>query len=127
MLMRVKAQFVDFAEVAKEHREIHERLENWASWVMPRQPHWIHPMWRFTKSNAFQWHPPEIRKTCDTKDAALLEKAVYQLPSPECFAVRWCYVYRTTPSRACRIAATNHQGLMDLIKRGRQMLINRSN
>lgn len=116
---------IDFSYVEEKHTAIHTRLENWASWVQPRKGPSKHPMWRFAKSNAFQWHPPEIRKTCDTADAQRIEKAVAALPGPHGYAIRWCYVHRTTPARACRDLATNKAGLMQIIRDGRQMLVNR--
>jgi DNA-directed RNA polymerase specialized sigma24 family protein len=124
MLMRTKAP--DFHAVDQQHEAIHARLLNWAEYVRDRRPGWpTHPMWRQGRSNSRQWHPPEYRPTLDLLDGHELEKAVAALPARHRDAIRWSYVYRTTPAVAVRLLACTYDGLHGLVKDGRTMLCNR--
>ena len=116
---------IDFQTVEPHQDAIHERLINWADWVSVRHGTAIHPMWRQAKSNAWQWHIPEYRKTCDILDAQAIEKEIAKLPAQQRDAVRWCYVYRTHPRAAMKRLGLSAEGLLKAIRDGRQMLINR--
>ena len=87
----------------------------------------MHPMWAKSRSNAWQWHVPEHRPTCDILKAQRTEKAVSKLPEKHRYAVRWCYVHRGHPAKAAKKAGVTIDGLYKLVRDGRQMLINRVN
>lgn len=116
---------VDFHYIEENHRHIDGVLKNWASWVTPRAPSWVSPMFRMAKSNTRQWHAPEIRETCDVIGAMQMEKAVSKLPEPHRTAIRWHYVIRCSPTAACRELGLSHAGLYGVVRDGRQMLVNR--
>ena len=122
MLMKTKT--VDFHHVEEHHQAIDARLSNWGLWLQSRPGGKIHPMWAKARSNAWQWHAPEHRPTCDPLDAQAMEKAVYKLPEKHRAAIRWQYVYRGSPARACRALAVNMDGLAELVRQGRTMLVN---
>lgn len=116
----------DYFKVEPQHRGIHHRLENWSRWVtVTRFRSKQHPMWAKTMSNARQWHAPEIRDDVDLLDAQRIEKAVAMLPQKERDALRWAYVFRYGELRARKELGVTKQGLMELLHRGRQFLINR--
>lgn len=115
---------IDFAEVEDKHRTIHAELINWALWVRPGMPSYIHPMWAKARSNAWQWHIPEHRPTCNIIDAQAMEKRISKLPATQRAAVRWCYVWRHHPNKMARQLGVTLGGLQKAIRDGRQMLIN---
>lgn len=121
--MKVKA--VDFHHVPPEQQAIDAKLRNWSAWVKPRQVSQMASIWKLGKSNARQWHAPEIRETCDIIQAQAMEKAVYHLPEKHRDAIRWFYVHRTGPVRKCRDLGVTVEGLADLVSKGRVMLMNR--
>ena len=104
---------VDFHHVEEKHNAIHSALLNWSRWVSVRHNigH-VHPMW--AKSRA-----------TNALDAQAMEKLVQGLPDPHKHAIRWAYVYRTSPAAACRNMGTSHEGLAQFVRDGRQMLCNR--
>lgn len=116
---------IDFHHVEPKHYAIHVRLENWARWAADGRANWISPMFKMARSNARQWHAPEIRPQVDTLDAAAIERAVGHLPHDHRFAVRWAYVFRTKTSWPRRELGVTEDGLFRLLCDGRQMLINR--
>lgn len=122
MLMSVK---VDFHHVEDHQRDMDKRLQNWARWVKPRAPSWVSPMFRQARSNAWQWHAPEHRETCDILDAQVMEKEVCKLPAKQRDAVRWHYVFPCEPFRMCKALGVTEQALYGLVRDGRQMLMNR--
>lgn len=124
--MLMKTRSVDFHYVEDHQKDIDAKLMNWARWVTPRAPSWISPTWRMTRSNARQWHQPELRETCDVIGAMLLEKMVCALPEPQRAAIRWHYVVKCSPSKASRSLGLTNDGLYKAVRDGRQMLINRS-
>ena len=115
---------IDFHRVDPQHAAIHGRLINGARWVPPRFGARPSPMFRGYRSTD-QWIAPEVREAVDTLDAQRLEKAVSALPARYRMAIRWCYIDQTHPRRACRALAVSADGLMDLIRAARQMLLNR--
>lgn len=123
MLMKAK---VDFHYVEPEHKSMDDRLCNWALWLQTSKGGYIHPMWAKARSNAWQWHTPEYRPTCDILDAQAMEKAVCALPEKHRKAVQWHYVYKFSPTAMARELGVSLDGLNDLVRVGRQMLINRS-
>lgn len=115
---------VDFSRVEERHRAIHDRLVNWSRWCVSRGGRDVHPMFRGFKS-AQHWEAIPTADPVDSLDAVAIEKAVQKLPEPHRFAVRWCYVYGSSPRKACQQAGVSKEGLALLIRDGRQMLVNR--
>ena len=119
--------YIDFHAVPDHQLGMHDRLLNWERWVRVTAPGWQAPIWRMGKSNSRQWHPPEMREETDILDAMAIEKAVMALPDKHKAAIRWHYVYRTTPLKARKKLAVTNEGLNNLVISGRTMLINRTN
>lgn len=115
---------IDFAFVPEHQREIDERLHNWARWCIGRPFRWTSPIFRLAKP-AQHWEPVDVRADVDIIDASRLEKGVAALPEKHREAVRWCYVYRSPPWKACRLLAVQQDTLYRLVADGRQMLVNR--
>ena len=116
---------IDHFHVREEHAAIDLRLQNWARWVRQRLSYAQGPIWRLGKSGSRQWHAPEMVEATDPLDAQKVEKAVYMLPERERFAIRWSYVWRFSPRKACRLIGVNQADLLELVGRGRTMLVNR--
>lgn len=124
MLAKVKS--VDYFIVSEAHADIHNRLELWARWVKPRKAGWtVSPMFRQYRSHAWQWETPEVRATINILDAVEIEKAVAQLPEKHKCAIRWNYVFKSSPVAMARQLGVSKEGLADLVRVGRTMLENR--
>lgn len=123
--MLMKTREPDFFYVEPQHKAIHEELENWARWVEVRHPRWMSPIWKLGKSNGRQWHEPELRIEVRPLAAAEMEKKIYFLPEKQRAAIRWWYVYKHPPARECRKLGVSYEGLANLVRIGRVMLINR--
>jgi DNA-directed RNA polymerase specialized sigma24 family protein len=123
MLMKTKT--VDFHHVEDHQRDMDKRLQNWARWVKPRSPSWVSPMFRQARSNAWQWHTPEVRETCDMLDAQAMEKAVAALPEKHRTAIRWHYVYPVQPFKVQKALGVTEQALYGLVRDGRERLMNK--
>lgn len=122
----LKRDLIDFFVIEPHQLAIHRRLENWARTVVPgAKGSKQHPMWAKSRSNARQWHPPEIRDAVDLLDGHKMEKAVAALPIPHREALRWSYVWQDGPLHQARKLGTTRDGLLKLVRDGRQMLINR--
>jgi hypothetical protein len=113
---------VDFHHVDDRHKAIHARLLNWSRWVTPSSPTTICPMFKQAKSNAWQWHTPEVRETVDIQDALKVERMVCGLPDKERLAIKWAYVQKTGPGRMTRKIASSDHELARLIENARQLL-----
>lgn len=122
----MKRDLIDFFIVEDHQLAMHGRLENWARCVSVR---WVsgaqHPMWAKSRSNARQWHSPDLLEPTDALDGHKIEKAVAQLPHQHRDALRWNYVFRGGPLHAARKLGVTKDGLLKLVRDGRQMLINR--
>lgn len=115
---------IDLTRIEDHQRTIHARLLNWASWSYERPCSIVQPMFAQYRSNARQWHAPEFRETCNIFDAQFIEKAVCKLPEKNRLAIKWFYIERTHPGKRTRHIAANDAGLYQLVRDGRQMLIN---
>lgn len=115
----------DFQYVAPEQKAMDTRLDNWARWVHVRPQAWVSPIWKLGKSNGRQWHEPELRPTCDQQDGSKMEIAVRALPDVHMRSLRWFYVYRYSEQKFRREAGLTRDGLVQVLKDARQMLINR--
>jgi hypothetical protein len=73
---------------------------------------------------AQHWEPKEFRETCDLIDAQRIEKVVSTLPPTFAFALRWLYVYRFSAATARRELATTYDGMHQMVRDGRQMVLN---
>jgi hypothetical protein len=120
------SEYVDFSRIDDGHVGIHDRLVNWARWCdnRPRLSAG-HPMFRWARS-ADHWAGSVVTVPVDNLDAAKMEKAVFKLPEKNKLAVRWWYVYRSPPRVAARALACSMDGLSQLVRDGRQMLVNRA-
>lgn len=122
----MKRDLIDFFIVEPHQLTMHRRLENWARSVeVKRASGKQHPMWAKSRSNARQWEAPDIREAIDLLDGSVMEKAVAFLPPAHRDAIRWSYVWRSGPLHMARKLGTTKDGLMRLVRDGRQMLINR--
>ncbi len=115
---------IDIARVPDHQKDMHDRLVNWALWAKPGQSVSICPMFRQAKSNAFQWHPPEYRPTCDTLDAQYMEKAICKLPADNRKALVWWYIFRTGELAFRKKLGVTLDRLDALVVNGRQHLMN---
>lgn len=124
MLMKTKA--VDFHEVEPHQRAIDLRLHNWGRWCNPTSGPATSPMFRMAPP------PPRVRSDAaysastpvDRMDAQKIAKAVAALPVSHRAAINWSYAKPISPKRACLAIGTGMDGLMQLVRDGRQMLIN---
>lgn len=121
----MQRDYIDFHIVPDGQLAMHDRLLNWSRWVRVNAPRWQAPIWRLGKSSARQWHEPAISDAVDTLDGHAVEKAVAALPAPHRDALRWSYVWQTTPARARRVLGVTNEGLQRLVVDGRSMLSNR--
>jgi hypothetical protein len=62
---------------------------------------------------------------CDTLDGMAMEKAVAALPDLHKSALRWFYVYRYGEKKFRAQSGLTRDGLVQVLKDARQMLINR--
>ncbi len=125
MLMKVTP--IDFHQVEPHQRQIDARLANWARWCNGTHAPTTSPMFRMTPP------PPRVRGEMayqsaglvDRMDATKIAKAVAALPEKHRAAINWHYVKPVSPKRACGAIGINMEGLANLVRDGRQMLINR--
>jgi hypothetical protein len=54
-----------------------------------------------------------------------MEVAVGSLPEKHRYAIRWAYVWKWSPSKAMKDTGSTNDGLMLLLRDGRQMLVNK--
>lgn len=123
----MKTKPVDFHAVEPHQRALDVRLCNWGRWCNGTSVSLTSPMFRMTPP------PPRVRgelaysagQPVDRMDAAEVAKAVAALPGPHRSALNWSYVKPVSPRRACQAIGTTLEGLAQLLRDGRQMLINR--
>jgi DNA-directed RNA polymerase specialized sigma24 family protein len=115
--------FVDFFAVEAHQTAIHKRLENWAQWCFSRGGSSASPMFRLYQTPD-HWSR-EVGIPVDYQDAAKIAKGVAMLPQMHREALQWNYVTGGSPSKARRQLGVTSDGLMKLIRDGRQMLLNR--
>lgn len=126
MLMATKMS-IDFHRVEEKHADIHKRLENWAQWCNGRESGSISPMFRLYRSPArargaeSTWSGVPV----NGPDAARIARYVAQLPEPHRKALNWSYLKPVNPRRAASEIGTTLDGLLLLVRDGRQMLVNR--
>lgn len=120
--------YIDFHQVEEKHLAIHQRLVNWGIWCNGTAPSETSPMFRLyiAPARARSRDGVTFGVSVDRMDAARIAKAVAALPEQQRGAVNWCYVRPVAPIRAARAIGTSLDGLMQLLRDGRQMLINRN-
>jgi DNA-directed RNA polymerase specialized sigma24 family protein len=80
-------------------------------------------MFRLYRSD--NWERPTDRAVVDHADARKIATGVAMLPQPHREALQWNYIYGGSPTKARKRLGVTSDGLMLLIRDGRQMLINR--
>lgn len=120
----MKKHSPDLFIVPPDQQAIDARLVNWAMWVSPGIGGSICPMFRLAKSNSRQWHMPEIRTTCDTKDAMLIEQSIRKLPETSKIILRWYYVHRSSEQRIRRKLHMTPSELHISVQNARKLLTN---
>ena len=124
MLMKVKP--VDFHAVEPHQREMDKRLHNWSRWSKGGNTPGVSPMFRMCPP------PPRVRaesavgEVVDQIDACRIAKGVAVLPTSHRLALSWAYIKPTNPRSACQSLGVSLDGLSDLLRDARQMLINRA-
>lgn len=121
----MKREMTDFYMVDDAHIAIHERLNNWATWCRGSTRAGVHPMFRMYRPDNWE-RDMQTAKAMDPLDAARVQKGVAALPEKHRHSVQWFYVLSGPPKVAARQLAVSVQGLSDLVRNSRQMLINRS-
>lgn len=126
---RPPREYVDFDSVLPEHKEIDRRLSNWARWCRGSHRQWgsgISPMFRlYRSSDARRDAYGELTDVgVDRLDAVQVHKAVTALPEKHRLAAHWFYLHPHNPKGAAATLGVSMHGLAELIRDGRQMLIN---
>lgn len=121
-----KRQHIDFHEVEEHQAAMHARLENWARWCRGRGAPAVNPLFRMAQATARSKgdYGALTITMVDTADAVKIAKVLHKLPEPNRRAVQWCYVKPITPLAAARSIGTSLPGLYQLLRDGRQMLMN---
>jgi hypothetical protein len=116
-------KFVDFFEVAPGQVAMHKRLENWALSCHSAGGSSSSPMFRLYRPD--NWERIGTTAVVDFHDAAKIARGIAMLPIPHRKALQWNYVIGGSPTKARKQLGVTAEGLMLLIRDGRQMLINR--
>ena len=117
---------VDFnAPIEPRYREIHGRLENWACSLRGSLGGGNEsPMFRLFRSND-NFEARIVSVAVDTHDAHKIHKGVLALPEQHRVAINWFYVRPIAIIRIRKMLGCTKEGLNDLVKAGRTMLVNR--
>lgn len=116
--------YVDFNHVDPRHADIHDRLLNWARWCVGGGGSGMHPMFHGFQANE-HWVPKETVVPVDSLDASRMETAVMRMPQAHSAALRWSYVYGTSPRKMAQALGCTLESLQNLVVSGRQILVNR--
>ena len=81
------------------------------------------PMFRLYRAD--NWERGSASIPVDGADAAKIAKGVAMLPQVHREALQWNYVTGGSPTKARKRLGVTAQGLMRLVRDGRQMLLNR--
>lgn len=121
----MKRDAVDFHSVPEAHARLHARLEDWAYWVKPARARGAtSPMFRLYRSDEHR-EGTAAPRVLNVLDCQKLEQAVAALPAKHGEAIRWSYVVKCSPVKACRAIACTLVELALLVDDGRTMLVNR--
>lgn len=125
---RAAVAYVDFDRIQPSHWAMHDRLENWAraSRGGDKQAGNAGPMFvLYRSSDARREYGAETAAPVDRSDAVIVGKGVSFLPDKHRQAIHWFYLHPRNPKNAASLLGVTMQGLADLVRDGRQMLINR--
>lgn len=120
-----KDVYIDFHAVPQHHIAIHERLVNWGRWLNPPETPSVAPGFSLYRSSAqargaeSSWSAIGI----DGGDAARINSLVQTLPVQIRAAIAWCYVKPINPRAAARDIGVTLDGLADLLREGRQRVL----
>ena len=123
--MMVQKPVIDIHHVEPKHRAIHSRLVNWSKWARGRRVYQTSPMFRMYRSNYRQWHPVHISDSIDAMDGMAIGKAVAALPAPHRRCMVWFYIHQYGENKFRREEGYTLDFLYQIIRDGRQMLVNR--
>jgi hypothetical protein len=125
----MQKEYVDFAAVPPSQWSMHDRLENWARWCRGSQRQvggCGSPMFELYRSTeAKRKYGEETSVPVDNKDATRLAVGVAALPDKHRRALHWCYLHPRSPGGQAYELGVDKAGLAQLVRDGRQMLINR--
>lgn len=120
----MKRDSIDFHVVEQAHIKIHDRLVNWSRWANGRAGGAdSSPMFRLYRPDNYERESSGV--VVDRLDAQRMQKGVTALPASHRAAVTWHYVAPSSPIRMARTLAVSLDGLAELVRSGRAMLINR--
>lgn len=123
MLMKVRAEPIDFCVIELKHELIHRRLENWANWCKGGSPTpSASPMFRLYRADNFE--RPPVADQVDGTDAQRIAKAMHRLSVKHRVSLNWYYVKPIGPLKMCKQLGLSLEGLAEHVREGRQMLIN---
>jgi hypothetical protein len=123
---------VDFAAVPPSQWAIHDRLENWARWCRGSQKQVGvvgSPMFSlFRSTEAKRVYGTETAVPIDKDDALKIHFAIVNPTfDPQARrALQWNYLRPRNPSGAAKELGVELEGLRDLVRKGREMLIQRN-
>ncbi len=116
---------VDFGYVEPAHAEIDARLVNWARWSSDRRRGYTSSMFRLYRTPKHRDWAVDRPAPVDAIDGMRMQVAIAKLPTLHRSALAWGYIRRDNPRAMAQQLGQTLQGLADLLRDGRQMLINR--
>lgn len=125
---REPRKYVDLSSVPPSQWAMHDRLQNWALWSRgsPGRIAKASPMFNlYRSSEAKRAYGEETTVPIDHKDATRVAVGVTALPDKHRRAIHWCYLHPRDAMGQARELGVNLEGLSELIRHGRQMLINK--
>lgn len=127
---RIESPKVDFAPVPPSQWAMHDRLENWAKWCYGRTARDSDTSPMFTLHRSDAWEDREYGAATvvpiNKFDAADIAEGVAVLPEKHRKAIQWRYLMDCkNPKGKAQELAVSLQGLADLVRDARQILINR--
>ena len=81
-------------------------------------------MFRLYRSSEVHRLESSTSQPVDGIDAARMQKGMQGLPFNHRLALSWAYIKRNNPGQAARSLGLSLQGLLDIVRDGRQMLVN---
>ena len=121
---------VNFYAVEPGHEDIDRRLQNWATWSRNRFAPATAPGFENYRSSAWARGgvddgSPSLIAAVDQEDAMRIARGLAELPAKNSAALTWLYLRSSRPKRMCDHLDVDFQGLYDLVRGGRQALIER--
>lgn len=127
VVRRPPREYVDFSHIPENHWAIDLRLIDWGRWCRSKTNQQVAPGFGLHRSDAWneREYGTETSSPVNKLDAARVASAVAQLPDKHRRAIQWHYVKPTAPGKKASELGVTMQGLADLCRDARQMLINR--